>query len=446
MQNKLDSPNWENHKRREKEIPNDPRVGYNQYGKLQYTDDTVSFAIGNFGDPYNIQWSRTLPTKGERRRYIENLIKDIDNAAIERLKERGEWTDTTRLEAEIKALKDEQERIKRDIERIIDFRNEYSVTDPNHVPILHSRGTFPNLAAAETWAKQHLQGVAYLNQYTGEHIRISRQSISEMLAPKSSKTIGVQTHMAALQSVPDFIRTGFPAEIHPDTHGRDFDVMCLYNAIEIDGKIYRVKSTVKRVKEGDKYYTYELQEMELIEDTQEALGLLNADNGGQLNSINSISVANLLKGAKKTNSDEEILAPKEADTPNNIRFRIDQEADNTVTTLETTATEGNQAALNVIDNTRQSLTHGDTPRTLAGNIRLRNIATRDFSTAADFLNTENLIANAINHNDGSPLRAAWHNLYENVFDAQARLDMLITDIRKRNSQPLMLPSRFHLVA
>lgn len=42
--------------------------------------------------------------------------------------------------------------------------------------------------------------------------------------------------------------------------------MRLYNTIEIDGKVFRVKSTVRKVKQGDKFYTYEIQEMELIEE------------------------------------------------------------------------------------------------------------------------------------------------------------------------------------
>ena len=68
--------------------------------------------------------------------------------------------------------------------------------------------------------------------------------------------------------------------------------------------IYRVKSTVKKVKEGDKYYAYEIQKMELLEDTQDAFGLLNAESGGQLNSNNSITRAKLLKVAKKISSNK----------------------------------------------------------------------------------------------------------------------------------------------
>lgn len=47
--------------------------------------------------------------------------------------------------------------------------------------------------------------------------------------------------------------------------------------------------------------------MELLEDTQYALGLLNAESGGQLNSNNSIAGAKLLYVVKRTNSNEDIL-------------------------------------------------------------------------------------------------------------------------------------------
>ncbi len=173
-------------------------------------------------------------------------------------------------------------------------------------PILESKGSFKNLKEAEQWAKQNLQGKAFVNKFTDELISISGKSITEMLNPNTTKKVGERIHIAALMSVPEFIETGIPAEQHRDTHGRDFNVIRLYNAISIDDNMYRVKSTIKKFKEGDRYYTYELQEMELIEDTQlTAVGL----NGNPvLNSTNSISGANLLNGVKKTNSNEEILS------------------------------------------------------------------------------------------------------------------------------------------
>ena len=184
-------------------------------------------------------------------------------------------------------------------------------------PILESKGAFKSLAEAEQWAKKNLQGKSYTNNFTNDEVYISGKSVSEMLNPKSAKKINVRTHLAALQSVPEFIKTGIPAEIHTDTHGRGYDVMRLYNAIIINDELYRVKSTVKRVPQGDIYYTYEIQKMELIEGSDNTVGSLR---GTYLipksSSVNSISGAKLLKGVKKTNSDELIL-PEDED----IRFR-----------------------------------------------------------------------------------------------------------------------------
>jgi len=175
-------------------------------------------------------------------------------------------------------------------------------------PILKSEGTFTNLSEAEDWAKKNLQGKGRTNRFTGDYISIGRRSVKEMLNEKALKNSdSINAHLSALRSVLDFIETGIPAETHRDVHGRDFDVMRLYNAIEIDGELYRVKSTVKKVRSGDRYYTYEVQEMELMEERR-----ANRESEGQspvtTNSpINSITGAKLLKGVKKTNSSEEIL-------------------------------------------------------------------------------------------------------------------------------------------
>ena len=174
-------------------------------------------------------------------------------------------------------------------------------------PILESKGTFKNLDDAEEWAKKNLLGKTFTNKFTQDPVYIGSKSISEMLNEESAKKVNVELHKAALMSVPDFIEYGIPAEIHPDKYGRDFDVMRLYSAIRIDGEIYRVKSTVRRVKQGDKYYTYELQEMELAEESRQ-IREGEGDNPRNPNtSDNSITGAKLLKGVKKTNSGEDIL-------------------------------------------------------------------------------------------------------------------------------------------
>ena len=213
-----------------------------------------------------------------------------------------------RVEEDFAAVRNEQ-RIKEERIEIVFTPQEIAEME---TPILRSKGGFKNLSEGEAWAKKNLQGKSEINRFTGEEISIGKKAIDEMFHPKFTKTVGEQEHLKALMSVLDFIREGIPGEIHADTHGRDFNVMRLFNAIEIDDEIYRVKSTVKKVKQGERYYTYELQEMELIEETPEALGLPRGTNHmPQLNSTNSITGAKLLKNVKKTNSDDEILSKKE---------------------------------------------------------------------------------------------------------------------------------------
>ncbi len=202
-------------------------------------------------------------------------------------------------------------------------------------PILRSHGTFRNLDQAEQWAKKYLQGRSAVNIYTGDRIEISRKSVSEMLNEKTlNNSASINIHLAALQSVPLFIQTGIPAEIHPDTHGRDFEVMRLYNAIKIDGTVYRVKSTVRKVNQGDKYYTYEVQEMEPMEErganpNREGLDPHNGNTSN--NSI--ITGAKLLKGVKKTNSDQYILPPDTIERPTRYTPQLIEQKTNEINDL-----------------------------------------------------------------------------------------------------------------
>ena len=220
------------------------------------------------------------------------------------------------------------------------FRNGATSFTPGEIarmetPILESKGTFQDLNEAEKWAKEHLQGESYTNTFTGEDVYIGSKSLSEVFDKKFVKAISPDLHKAAVMSIPDFIRSGIPAEVHPDTHGRGFDVVRLYSAILIDDNIYRVKSTVRRVQQGDRYYSYELQEMELAErrplagegeemnshnpnDSESSITSKNTDgtqspvvgvDGTDISrsQTRAISGEELLRGVKKTNSDEEIL-------------------------------------------------------------------------------------------------------------------------------------------
>ena len=70
----------------------------------------------------------------------------------------------------------------------------------------------------------------------------------------------------------------------------------LYGAVNFKGKIYKVKSTVKEIREGGegKAYAYEVTNVELLENHKESA----ISNSAKSN--NSISVANILKGVEKS--------------------------------------------------------------------------------------------------------------------------------------------------
>ena len=75
----------------------------------------------------------------------------------------------------------------------------------------------------------------------------------------------------------------------------------LYGAVEIDGNIYRVKTTIKEdftSKEAKVPHTYEVNEIEL-DDNPSAFPKIGVRKPLDV-STNSISVANLLNGVEKS--------------------------------------------------------------------------------------------------------------------------------------------------
>lgn len=116
------------------------------------------------------------------------------------------------------------------------------------------------------------------------------------------------------------------------------------------------------------------------------------------------------------------------DTDPDIRFR---ELSVPEETIDNASRQGN-------DYTRAARTHAaasiDThspdlsPVEQAEAVRFRELLTRDFSAASDFLNSANLINAAMQANDG---KAAWlNNIQEAVFDSMLRLRLLLDRMKK----------------
>ena len=91
---------------------------------------------------------------------------------------------------------------------------------------------------------------------------------------------------------------------------KDPEIQLYYGAVMIDGNIYRTKTTVKRVlnrgKASNQQYSFEIQEMEMMEEhpvQQEISGTKSANSPDTF--TKSISAANLLKNVESDKKNRE---------------------------------------------------------------------------------------------------------------------------------------------
>ena len=172
---------------------------------------------------------------------------------------------------------------------------------------------FKNYAEAKTWAKEHIART-YSGEETGGKgdIRISNAAVDKYLSQSAvDKSESKDVHLAVLKVLPDVIRESVDAEQHADfKKGKDgvrsaengvtanVTIYRLYGAVRMDGKVYRVKVTLKEdktSKEPKVPNSYEATKIELFAGT-----LGNSDNSLSPNTNNSITAANLLNGVDKS--------------------------------------------------------------------------------------------------------------------------------------------------
>lgn len=126
-----------------------------------------------------------------------------------------------------------------------------------------------------------------------------------------AKSESKDVHMAVLKVLPDIIRESVDAEQHEDrikdengirkagnTVNPDVMIHRLYGAVDIAGKIYRVKVTLKenvRTKETSKAYSYEATKIELLSGQSGDVTMTSPRNDN-----NSILTAKLLKDIEKS--------------------------------------------------------------------------------------------------------------------------------------------------
>ena len=146
----------------------------------------------------------------------------------------------------------------------------------------------------------------------GTPYEISNNAISKYLSGKAlKKSNDFDAHLSVLKALKDVIANSIDVEIHPDylkendirttnKYGDNVLIHRLYGAISIDGKIYRVKTTMQefRGNESNRPHSYEVTKIELL-DSSMAAGE-SATVNGELYPNNSIPATKLLKGVEKS--------------------------------------------------------------------------------------------------------------------------------------------------
>lgn len=178
-----------------------------------------------------------------------------------------------------------------------------------HADVSHG---FKNYKEAKNWAKQNIAKV-YSADETGNkgEVRISNSAIDKFLSQSAvDKSDTKDVHLSVLKVLPEVLKESIDAETHPDflkgangkrsaENGMNKDVLVhrCYGAVDIDGKVYRVKITLKEDLRDKSFphvtHSYEATKIELLAGTWE-----NPSKSPSPNTNNSISGAILLKNVE----------------------------------------------------------------------------------------------------------------------------------------------------
>ena len=193
---------------------------------------------------------------------------------------------------------------------------------------------------AREWAIEHYTGKEFdLPDNSGKYI-ISKNAIDKYLDKSAfDKSDNAAIHLSALKVLPDIISNSVEAEIHADyakdengnrsakngVKRNDLLVHRIYGAINIEGNIYRVKTTIHEFKDANTAnspHSYEVTKIELIEDSTVTPndGIDNPLN----RSVNSISATKLLNGVEKSYDKGKKVLDESRSTENieDVRFRV----------------------------------------------------------------------------------------------------------------------------
>lgn len=183
------------------------------------------------------------------------------------------------------------------------------------------------LKQADEWAKKNIVGEHKLIDSQGKEIdyTISNKAIEKYLSSSAtSKSENIGVHLSVLKQLPEVIENSIEAEVHPDypkgkegarnnTMEPSVDVLIhrLYGAVEIDGALYRVKTTIQeREGQNNLPHSYEVVEIKMFGespnismaskgriDNNSSLERTNVDTNPE---VRKIPGKELLKGVEKS--------------------------------------------------------------------------------------------------------------------------------------------------
>ncbi len=204
---------------------------------------------------------------------------------------------------------------------------------------------------AKAWAISNLVTTGNQDLPTmrdGTSYTISKKTIEKYLSESAvKKSENLDIHLSVLPKLTDVIHESIEAEIHADYnvkdetgkrkaelgYGNNILVHRLYGAVEMDGKIYRVKTTMQEFRGGEenKPHSYEVTKIELLDSPGKRE---NPDRPPSDASNNSIDTAKLLQGVEKSyDSGKKLLDESKNLTDGETFFR--KEGDGVVTPEKT---------------------------------------------------------------------------------------------------------------
>lgn len=223
---------------------------------------------------------------------------------------------------------------------------------------------------ARKWAKENLVTTGKSELPTmrdGTPYTISKKAVDKYLSSSAvGKSDDLGVHLSVLPKLTDVIHESIEAEIHPDYnkdengnrsiengYGDNILVHRLYGAVRLDGKTYRVKTTMQEFRGGEenKPHSYEVTKIELLEGSKTAnesdsLPLSSTTNNSEselldtpgtavlpdsspldITPSSSISVAKLLNGVEKSyDSGKKLLEESKNLTDEETYFRNDNDS------------------------------------------------------------------------------------------------------------------------